>query len=303
MSTGIATGLKHIHYKIQLTDPDSGPPTYGTDYELPLSVELAFDPAPGISSFWANNKQARAVPFLGEKKLTVMAGDIPPADEARLLGKPYANGGISGFDTINPPYVAISAQITYDNGQSAYVTYYKVIFSYDGSSDKTSEASIAYRTRSLEGRVLGLNTSTYDGLHSYKIRTDDTNLNQADIATFLTTVQFPGGDNTALTVVATQGGSNTTSKVVLTFAKASGASFRIDVNTITALGIRIEKLGAVTAGTFVDTTAAAGTTQVVTFTPTSNWATGQLIHVNVDTTVKDTSGVGCTYYTVQLTLS
>jgi phi13 family phage major tail protein len=299
----IAIGFKNIHYKIQLTDPASGTPTYGTDYELPLSVEMAFDPAPGLASFFANNKQARAMPFLGEKKLTITTGDIPPADEARLLGKPYANGHVSGYDTIDPPYVAVSGQITFDDGTSAYVTFYKVVFSYDAMSAKTQEASVAFRTRTLEGRVLGLNTSTYDGLHSDMIRSDDTNLSASDITTFLTTVQFPGGDNTALTVVATQGGSNTTSKVVLTFAKASGASFRIDVNTITALGIRIEKLGVATAGTFVDTTGAAGTTQVVTFTPTSNWATGQLIHVNVDSTVKDTSGVGTTYYTVQLTLS
>ncbi len=299
----IATGFKNLHYKIQLTDPASGTPTYGTDYELPLSVEMAFDPAPGLSSFYANNKQARAVPFLGEKKLTITTGDIPPADEARLLGKPYANGGVAGYDTIDPPYVAISGQITFDDGTSMYITFYKVVFSYDGMANKTSEASIAYRTRTLEGRVLGLNTSTYDGLHNFYIRSDDTNLNPADITTFLTVVSFPGGDNTALSVVGTQGGSNTTSKVVLTFAKASGLSFRIDTTTITALSARITKLGVVQAGTWADTTGAAGTTQVMTFTPTSNWATGQIINVNVDTTAKDTSGVGCTLYNVQLTLA
>lgn len=286
----IATGLKNIHYRVMVSDDVAGVPVYGPDYTLPEAVELNFNTASSMTSFFADNKMARSAASLGEKSITLNVADIPPADMARLLGIPYNNGVLQYFDTINPPYVTIAANTTFDDGTVGYVRYYKVMFGYPNDADKTQVATVEYRPISIEGRVLGLQSSTYDGLHKIKVRDDDGNHSASFLTNFLTDVQYATSDLGALSAAI----SKSTTKTRYTFTKVGGGNITLTASQLNATNLPIFSAGVAEPGAYSITSGNGTATVVVDFTPTVAYSGGEVISASVSpNSVFDQNGVAC----------
>lgn len=300
-------GLSNVYVAVldETTDTTGGNPSWGTPIAISGSAELLLDTAASLTTYFGDNSALVVGETVGDMKVSAKFYDVIPSTMQSILGMTYANGQLVLASTASSPYLAIMGKILMEgqnsgNSVSEYFVAYKIMLGKPKKDIKTKGSSVNFQEVQFDGKMVAMISNQNIMMTQ---RDDDTLGSSTALSNWFTSVQLPGANNNALSVVATQGGSGSSSTVVLTFAKAGGASFRINFATITALSCRITKAGVLQGGTFVDTTGAAGTTQVVTFTPTVAWAASQKIGVNVDSTAKDTSNIGCTYYTTELTLS
>ena len=287
-----AIGLRKIRYAVLLTDNVGDTvPTYDTIYDLPDGIKLSFDPASSRTNLFADDGIAfTGVAAVGEGKLTLETADLTPDHEARLLGNSYTNGASVLKTSDQPVYVAIGGEILLDTGSYGYVWFYKVKFSIPTSEDTTKKASVEFRTRTMEGSTLKLNSINNLGAVRIKTRTDDPAASATFLSGFFTTVPFASSDLNAVTVTAAAG---TAGKIVFTFTKAGGGNITLNEATFTAANIyvSIDSTGVlVTPSGWVFGAGGVATTQ----TATASGFTAVKHDYVVTSGIKDASGVGCT---------
>jgi len=286
-----AIGLRKIRYAVMLTDNAADSvPTYDTIYELPDAIQLSFNPNSSRTNLFADDGIAfTGVSSVGEGTLTLETADLTPDHEARLLGNSYTNG-ISVLKTSDQPsYIAIGGEMLLDGGTYGYVWFYKVKFSVPTSEDMTKKASIEFRTKTMEGSTLKLNSSQNIGAVRIKTRTDDPAVAASFLTGFFTTVPFASSDLGAVTVTAAAG---TAGKIAFTFTKAGGGNITLNESTFLASNIyvSIDSTGALVTPTWAFAAGGVGATQVAT---ASGFTAVKHDYV-VTAGVKDVSGVGCT---------
>lgn len=283
------------------TDITGGSPAYDAVLDLAGAAEMSHDSAASQTPYFADDGLYDVGSTTGFQKITLKLYDVLPQTLAAILGLNYSVGQTGYQNSAVAPYFAVAAKIL-RNGTSKYenVVFYKVQFMQPKSNWKTKAASINFVEVQLDGAPVALQSLGLTGLRQ---RSDDTAGDSAALSAWFTTVQLPGANLNALSTVATQTGTGASSKIRFTFAKAGGGSFRINMATITTDSLPIWVAGVRKLGTFTDVTGAAGTTQVVDFTPTVAFAGGELVLASANTAAKDQNGIGCTAYSVQLTLS
>jgi phi13 family phage major tail protein len=266
-------------------------PTYDTIYNLPDAIRLSFNPNSSRTNLFADDGIAfTGVSSIGEGTLTLETADLTPDHESRLLGNSYASGASVLKTSDQPAYVAIGGEMLLDTGAYAYVWFYKVKFSVPTSEDTTKGASVEFRTKSMEGSTLKLNSTANLGAVRIKTRTDDPAASSTFLANFFTAVPFASSDLNAVTVTAAAG---TSGKIVFTFTKAGGGNITLNETTFTASNIyvSIDSTGAlVTPSGWVFGTGGAAPTQ----TATASGFTAVKHDYVVTSGIKDASGVGCT---------
>lgn len=287
------------------TDIAGGTPTYGSVVSCPNIKSIAFDPGSSLFTGFYDDGPKFSADTIGVLKLTVNFGDLSPTNEAALLGHTYSAGQIQQGITDQSPYVAIgwkTLRLGTVSGTKVYDYYwlYKGKFRKPNLDAKTKEATISPADIVLEGNFVGLNATvnSITGLYANKLRTDDDAAAVATVSGFFSTVAFPAANLNALTVTAAESG--TPGSIAFTFAKAGGASFSMDANTPSSVTMPVYLVGtgALVAGTYA--TAGAGATVVVTFTPTTPFGGSASAIATVTAGAKDTSGIGCTPYSVEI---
>jgi phi13 family phage major tail protein len=282
------------------TDIVGGTPTWGTVTSCPNTKSVAFDPGSSLFTGFYDDGAKFSADTVGVLKMTVNFGDLSPTNEAALLGHTYTNGQIQQKTTDQSPYVAVGWK-TLRLGTNSGTAIYDYYWLYKGKARKPSlDAQTKAETISPADVVLEFNfvgLLSQSGLYSNKLRTDDDAAAAATISGFFTTVPLPSANLNALSVVAAEVGTSGT--IGFTFSKAGGASFSMDSSTPSNVTMPVYVAGVLKAGSY--STGSAGTTVVVTFTPTVAFGGTDTATVCVTAGAKDTSGVGCTPYSVQLT--
>lgn len=301
-------GASDFVYAVQneSTDVAGGTPTWGAVVSCPNIKSLAFDPGSSLFTGFYDDGPKFSADTVGVLKLTVNFGDLSPTNEAALLGHTYGAGQVQQSSTDQSPYVAIgwkTLRLGTVSGVKVYDYYwlYKARARKPNLDAKTKEASITPSDIVLEFNAVALNATvnSITGLYANKLRTDDDAAAAATVAGFFTTVALPAANLNALAVTAAES-SGTPGSIEFTFAKTGGASFSMDANTITAVTcpVYLVTTGALVAGAY--SVGTAGATVVVTFTPTTPFGGSASAIVAVNSGAKDTSGIGCTAYSVQI---
>lgn len=289
----------------EATDVAGGTPTWGSVVSCPNIKSVAFDPGSSLFTGFYDDGPKFSADTVGVLKLTVNFGDLSPTNEAALLGHAYSAGQVQQGITDQSPYVAIgwkTLRLGTVSGTKVYDYYwlYKARARKPNLDAKTKEASISPADIVLEFNAVGLNATVNSvvGLYANKLRTDDDAAAAGTITGFFSTVALPAANLAALTCTAAESG--TAGSVAFTFAKAGGASFSMDANTPSAvtMPVYLVTTGALVAGSYA--TAGAGATVVVTFTPTTPLGGTASVIATVTAGAKDTSGIGCTPYSVQI---
>jgi phi13 family phage major tail protein len=284
------------------SDVSGGTPTYGTVTSCPNIKTIDFDPASSLFTGFYDDGPKFAADTVGVMKLTATFADLSPDNEAVLLGHTYTGGAIQKKATDQSPYVAIGWK-TLRTGTNSGALIYDYFWLYKAKARKpqvsaqTKADSISPSEVQLEFNAVSLISQS--GLYQSKVRTDDTAAAAGTISGFFSAVYLPGADMTALTVTAAEGTAGDAGKILFTFAKGSGSSFSMESTSITTTSCACYVLGALKAGTF--SVGSAGTTVVVKFTPTVAFGGSDIGTVVVTAGAKDTNGIGCTPYSVEIT--
>ncbi len=282
------------------SDVLSGTPTYGSPVSCPNVKTIDFDPASSLFTGFYDDGPKFSADTVGVMKLTATFADLSPTNEAALLGHTYTGGQVQKKATDASPYVAIGWK-TLRTGTTGGTNIYDYFWLYKCKARKpqvaaqTKADTISPSEVQLEFNCVAL--ISQGGLYQNKLRTDDDAAAAATISGFFSTVALPSADLTALTVTAAEGSAGT---IAFTFAKGSGASFSMaadSANSVT-MPVYLVSTGALRAGTYV--IGAAGTTVVVVFTPTVAFGGSASAVAVVNAGAKDTSGIGCTPYSVQI---
>ncbi len=295
MSEKGAIGLKEVGFFVldDTTDIVSGTPDWGAFVPLAAAGKLTFDPGASQANYFAGDGVFQTESQNGLGKLGLECLDVIPASLAVLLGKTKALGQVLHTTSDSPVNVALAGKVTLSGGVYEYVVFYKVKFQ-DPKNDWQSKSDTAkFGPITLEGTGQALVSLGYTGLRQ---RSDDTDGDAAALAAWFTTVQLPGANLNAMAVVAARSSGN----ITFTFSKTGGGSFTLVDASLIAANLRVLVAGAVRAGSF-SLPSGAGTTRVVTYTPTVA-ITGTEVTVVVESGVRDTNGVHVTTpYSVALT--
>jgi phi13 family phage major tail protein len=281
------------------SDVSGGTPSYGTVTSCPNIKSIDFDPASSLFTGFYDDGPKFAADTVGVMKLTATWADLSPTNEAALLGHTYTGGQVQKKATDQSPYVAIGWKTLRTGTNSGSLIYdyfwlYKAKARKPQVSAQTKADTISPSEVQLEFNAVSLISQS--GLYQTKLRTDDTDAAAATISGFFTTVALPSANLNALGVTAAEG--STPGTIEFTFAKTGGASFSMASASITTTTCPVYLVsdGSLVAGAYV--VGSAGTTVVVTFTPTTPFGGSASALVAVNAGAKDTSGIGCTPYSV-----
>lgn len=286
------------------TDVVGGTMTWGTPAAIPDVKNIAWDSGSSVYSGFADDMLAHSADAQGVQMLTLTFAGMTPETRAALLGQTYANGETTQKYTDTSPYVAIGFK-TLKSGKSGGNPVYDYFWFFKGLCKKpsmdaaTKAETIAPSDVVLEFHFAGLQSSP--GTFMKHAATDDDALPAATLTGFFTNVALASANLNALTVTAAEGTLTNAGKILFTFAKTGGASFSMNASTINTVSCPVYVAGALKAGAYV--VAGAGTTVVVTFTPTVAFAGSDVATAIVTAAAKDNSGVGATPYSVAITIA
>ncbi len=287
------------------TDVAGGTPTYGTPVALANLAEINVNPNGSTSVLFADDMPAVVGETIGKIDVDFQLADISQANYALLFGHTYANGAIAEKADDQSPYIAIGFKALRSGKYSGLKVYdyfwlYKGKMSKPDSKYETKKDSINFQNVTLKGQFVALQSC--DKAFRMRVRTDDAAA-AGLLSAFFTQVTLPTADVTDLTVTIAQGTAGHAGDVRLTFAKDSGLSFGIsDLSELNVFAINITDDDAVILpGTFV--IGANGTTCVCYFTPDIAITSADHVIVVVTSGVRDSSGVGCTPASIELTWS
>jgi phi13 family phage major tail protein len=299
-------GASDVVYAVlnESSDIAGGTATWGSPVSLPNVKSIGYDAGASIFTGFYDDKAGFSADAQGVQTLTVNFADVSPENRAALLGQTYANGETSQNFTDVSPYVALGFK-TLRTGTFGGLKVYDYFWFFKGLCKKpsidaqTKAESISPADVVLEFNFVGLNSSA--GVYMKHARTDDDALPAATLSGFFTAVALASANLNALTVTAAEGTVGNAGKILFTFAKTGGASFSINASTISTVTCPVYVAGALKAGTYA--VAAAGTTVVVTFTPTVAFTSAQVATAIVTAGAKDNSGIGATPYSVAITIA
>lgn len=210
----------------ETSDVVGGTPAYGTIYSIPGTVKIGVKVNGKAETAFGDNAARLIAETIGKIEIAIDMLDLLPADIARLLGHPYANGVMGASAVDQSPYVAVGFKLLrtgLDNAGTTipaydYFWFYKGKFAkYDINAD-TKADSIKWQNQSLVGQFGALIANNY---YKGQTRTDDPALTAAAQAAFFSQVTMPTADTSALTVAFAAGG--TTKTITATFSKASNS--------------------------------------------------------------------------------
>lgn len=167
-------GLANLHYAKMLSEDTA---TSAAVYEKPKRLiginSVSISPTVDTATLYGDNKALATLTNSKEYQVTLEIADLPPEDEAALLGHKIDDDGIihvAGNDT--SPYIAIlfDADTHHDN-EKMYVKFFKGKFSPSQQDLNTRGENLEFGLHSLEATFV---TRMYDDLTYDKFVTTDT---------------------------------------------------------------------------------------------------------------------------------
>jgi phi13 family phage major tail protein len=268
MANRIRIGASDMVYSLlnEASDVLAGTPTYGTIYPFPKLLDKVEVNLNGSAVTIFGDDAARdTAETVGEIDVTISVADLPPEDQARILGHTYASGSIAMNAVDASPWVAIGFKVLMTGGGFTYYWLYKGKFLKADGSHETKKGSINPQYLELKGKFVALQANN---LYGNKLRTDDSNAPAGVITAYFNAPYFQTSDTTALSVAIAKGTAGDAGKIVATFSKVSATSFSIDAayGAAAYFGVTDATGGMNRAGTYA--VSGAGTTVTIKFTPT-----------------------------------
>jgi len=266
--------------------------TYGTPVPVPGLRKLGFNKQSSLTTLFADDGPAFTGETIGEMSISLEMVDLNPDEIAAMLGHTYVNGIQQEKSTDASPILAVGAKILKDGsylGNPVYQYFWlpRIKFSKPSVEAMTKDAQIAYKTPTLEGRVM----QTADGTYRNLIRTDDTAAAPATLSGWFNQPVLTSGASLTAVTVGTITGSNGAKTITIPFGK-SGETFSMGVVDPSDITVSVVSTGALIAGTSTFTYSVAGTAPTITIANTNIAAVAYLVNVTAD--VVDSNGVRVT---------
>ncbi|MGN2371707.1 hypothetical protein FC959_17180 [Clostridium botulinum] len=120
--------------------------------------------------------------------VSIVANELPPQNEALLMGKSYFKGELVSNVDDQSSEVAILWEEVWSDGTSSYNIIYRNTLSREGREGKGNSENIDYQTISLSGSALPLENGDFDMV----LFADDPDADKNKIENFFKQVQMPG---------------------------------------------------------------------------------------------------------------
>lgn len=114
-------GLRNFVYAVLATDDDTGV-TYGTITPITNIATAKVQPKTSADVFYADDGPAETASTVGEIDVSIELSDVPPADQAAMLGHTVDENGILVRKSSDvPPYIAVGFISRKSSGKDLYV--------------------------------------------------------------------------------------------------------------------------------------------------------------------------------------
>jgi len=152
----VIKNIGKLYYAILKTETEETA-TYDPTVYLPGLREITVTPEEQTGEIYGEGTVWDSDTELGKIAVTIDATDLPPENNAELLGKKLSTyGGVIDSADDEAPYVALMYEKKFTQGVMEYVTLYKGKFAIPEDKAKTREGNVEYQTKAMQGIFMPL---------------------------------------------------------------------------------------------------------------------------------------------------